>query len=110
VEIIDEDPAGNGIPLGHHLGECIGVIVVPSRDVMQLNSLEPILQFGDLLALCVHEGAFAVRLLHDLVYHQLGVTVGVEPGCSELNGDGEAIDKALVSAMLFEARKWRRMA
>jgi hypothetical protein len=38
VEIADEDPIGNGIPLGRHLGECIGIIVVPLRDVMQLDS------------------------------------------------------------------------
>jgi hypothetical protein len=48
------------------------------------------------LAKGVHEGAFAAGLLHDLVYHQLGVTVSIEPGCSELNGDAKAVDKALV--------------
>jgi hypothetical protein len=85
VEIVDEDLARNGIPLGHHLGECISIVVVPPMDVMQLNSPEPVLQFADLLALCVHEGDFAVRLLHDLVYHKLGVTIGIEPGCSELD-------------------------
>jgi hypothetical protein len=50
----------------------------------------------DLLAVCVHEGTFLVRLLHDLVYHQLGVTIGVCWICSELNGDAKAIDKALI--------------
>jgi hypothetical protein len=35
-------------------------------------------------------------LLHDLVHHQLGVIIGVELGCSKLNGDAEAIDKALI--------------
>jgi hypothetical protein len=37
-----------------------------------------------------------VGLLHDLVYHQLGVNVGVESGCSELNGDVKAVDEARV--------------
>jgi hypothetical protein len=63
---------------------------------MQINFLEFALQFAHLLAKGVHEGAFAAGLLHDLVYHQLGVTVSIEPGCSELNGDAKAVDKALV--------------
>jgi hypothetical protein len=40
-----------------------------------------------------------------LVHHQFGVAIGVEPGCSEINGDVVAIDKA----MLFEAGKWRQI-
>jgi hypothetical protein len=48
------------------------------------------------LAVCIHEGALVVGLLHEFVHHQLGVAVGVKPGCFELNGDTEAIDKALV--------------
>jgi hypothetical protein len=38
VEVIDEVPVGSGIPLGRHLGERIGVVVVLPRDVMQLDS------------------------------------------------------------------------
>jgi hypothetical protein len=94
--VIDEVPVGSGIPLGRHLGKRIGVVVVLPGDVMQLDSLEFALQFAHLLEIGVHKGAFAVGLLHDLVYHQLGVSVGVEPGCFELNGNMEAVDKALV--------------
>jgi hypothetical protein len=71
VEIVDEDLIRSRIPLGRHLGECISVVVVPSRDVMQLDSLELILQLTHLLVVCVHEGAFVVGLLNDLVYHSL---------------------------------------
>jgi hypothetical protein len=69
VEVIYKDPVRSGIPLGHHLGERISVIIVPLGDVMQLDSSELVLQLMHLLAVRVHEGAFAVGLLQDLVYH-----------------------------------------
>jgi hypothetical protein len=75
MEAVDENPVRSWILLGCHLSERIGVIVVPPGDVMQLDSLEFALQFAHLLAIGVHEGAFVVGLLHDLVYHQLGVTI-----------------------------------
>jgi hypothetical protein len=96
VKIIDENPAGNRVALGRHLGERINIVVVLLRDVMQLDSSKFVLQLAHLLAVHVHEGALAVGLLHDLVHHQLGVAIGIEPGCSELNGDAEAKDKALI--------------
>jgi hypothetical protein len=109
MEIVDEDPAGNGIPLGRHLGECISVIVVLPQVVMQLDSLEPVIQFADLLAVCVHEGAFAVRFLHDLVYHQLGVTTGVESVAPSSTAIQRLLIRPSYSMTLFEARKWRRI-
>jgi hypothetical protein len=35
MKIVDEDLAGIGIPLGRHLGERIGIVVILPRDVMQ---------------------------------------------------------------------------
>jgi hypothetical protein len=32
----------------------------------------------------------------NLVHGQHGVAIGVDPGCSELNGHADTIDKALV--------------
>ena len=66
MEIVDEDPARGWIPPGGQFCEKIGSIVVLSGDVMQLNSLEFILELTHLLAVCCHEGAFA-GLLHDLI-------------------------------------------
>jgi hypothetical protein len=63
---------------------------------MQLNSSELVLQLTHLLAVGIHEGAFTVGPLQDLVYHHLGVTIGVESCRSKLNGDVKAIDEALV--------------
>jgi hypothetical protein len=96
VEVVDEDPTGGGIPLGCHLSECISIIIVLSRDMMQLDSSKLVLQFAHLQAVHVHEGALTVGLLHDLVHYQLRVTVGVEPSGPELDSNADAIDEALV--------------
>jgi hypothetical protein len=79
VEVIDQDPNGGGIPLGYHLIECISIIVVLPQDMMQFDSSEFLLQFVQLRAIHVHEGAFVVGLLHDLVHYQLRLAVDVEP-------------------------------
>ena len=71
MEVVDEDPARRWISPGGQFCEEIGGIVVLLGDVMQLNSLEFILELAHLLAVCYHEGAFARGLLHDLVDNQL---------------------------------------
>jgi hypothetical protein len=91
-EVVDEDSTVGRIPLGCHLGECFGIIVVLPQDVMQLDSSELVLQFAHLHALCVHEGALAVGLLHDLVHYYLRVVIGVEPSGPKLDSNMEAID------------------
>jgi hypothetical protein len=104
VEVVDKDPTRGGIPLGCHLSECINIIVVLPRDMMQLDSLELVLLFAHLQAVRVHEGAFTVGLLHDLVHYQLRVTIGIEPSGLELDNNAEAIDKALVFGKVV--RSW----
>ena len=71
MEIVDEDPARRRIPPGGQFCEKIGGIVVLSGDVMQLDSLEFVLELAYLLAVCRHEGAFAGGVLHDLIDNQL---------------------------------------
>ena len=78
VEIVDEYPARRRIPPGGQFCEEIGDIVVLSGDVMQLDSLEFVLELAYLLAVCFHEGAFAGGLLNDLIDDQLQVAVNVE--------------------------------
>ena len=87
MEIVDEDPARRRIPSGGQFCEKIGGIVVLSGDVMQLDSLEFVLEFTHLLAVCCHEGAFAGGLLHDYVNDQLQVTADMESRRAKLNGD-----------------------
>ena len=67
MEIIDEDPTQGWIPPSGQFCERIGSIVVLSRDVMQLDSLEFVLELAHLLAVCCREGDFAGGLLHDLI-------------------------------------------
>ena len=67
MDVVDEDPTWGWIPPGGQFCEEIGGIVVPSRDVMLLDSLELVLELAHLLAVCCHEGAFAGGLLHDLI-------------------------------------------
>ena len=67
MDVVDEDPAWGWIPPGGQLREEISGIVVPSRDVMQFDPLEFVLELAHLLAVCHHEGAFAGGLLHDLI-------------------------------------------
>ena len=71
MEIVVEDPARGWIPPGGQFCEKIGGIIVLSGDVMQLDSLEFVLELAHLLAVCCHEGTFAGGLLHDLLNDQL---------------------------------------
>ena len=56
MEIVVEDPARGWIPPGGQFCEKIGGIVVLSGDVMQLDSLEFVLELAYLSAVCCHEG------------------------------------------------------
>ena len=67
MDVVDEDHAWGWIPPGSQFHEEIGGIVVPSRDVMQFDPLEFVLELAHLLVVCCHEGAFAGGLLHDMI-------------------------------------------
>ena len=71
MEIIDEDPARGWIPPSGQFCKKIGDIIVLSRDMMQLDPLEFVLELAHLLAVCRHEGAFVEGLLNDVVDDQL---------------------------------------
>ena len=67
MEIIDKDLARRWIPPGGQFCKKIGGIVVLSGDVMQLDSLEFVLELVYLLAVCCHKGAFVGGILYDLI-------------------------------------------
>ena len=67
MDVVDEDAARGWIPPSGQFYKEIGGIVVPSRDVMQFDPLEFVLELAHLFAVCCHEGAFAGGLLHDLI-------------------------------------------
>ena len=96
VEIVDEDPARGWISFGGQICKEISSIVVPSRDMIQFNPLEFVLELAHLLVVCCHEGAFARGLLLDLVDDKLQVTTDVEPHSAELDGDAQSIDECLI--------------
>ena len=68
MDVIGEDPAWGWIPSGNQFCKEINSIVVPSRDMMQFDPLEFVLELVHLLAVCCHEGAFVGGLLHDLIH------------------------------------------
>ena len=87
MEIVDEDPTWGWIPPGGQFCEKIDGIIILSGDVMQLNSLEFVLDLAHHLVVCRHEGAFAGGLLHDMVDDQLRVTTNVESCSTRFDGD-----------------------
>ena len=94
--IVDEDPTWGWIPPGGQFCKKIGDIIVLSRDMMQLDPLEFVLELAHLLAVCYHEGAFARGLLHDLVDDQLRVAANVESCSAKLDGDAQSVDEGLI--------------
>ena len=71
MEVVDENSVRRWISSGNQFCEEIGSIVVFLGDVMQLDSLEFVLEFAHLLVVCCHVGAFVGGLLHDLIDDQL---------------------------------------
>ena len=67
-----------------------------SWDVMELQTPESSFYLADFLAVCVHERALAVGVLHDLVDHELGVAVDVLAGCPDVDCYAEAADERLI--------------
>ena len=67
MEVIDEDPAWGRVSPDNQFCEKIGGIVVLSRDMVQLDPLEFVLELVHLLAVRCHEGAFVGGFLYDLI-------------------------------------------
>ena len=87
MDVIDEDPAQGWILSRGQFCKEIGDVVIPSRDMMQFDPLEFVLEPAHLLVVCCHEGAFAGGLLHDLIHDQFRVVANVESRSIELDGD-----------------------
>ena len=96
VKVVDEDPARGWISPGSQFCEKIDGIIVLSGDMMQLDSLEFVLELAHLLLVCYHEGAFVGGLLHDLIDDQLRVAANVESCCTKFDGDVESVDEGLI--------------
>ena len=57
------------------------------RDVIELKTVELVLQLADFSAICSHLAIMAARFLHDLVDDQLGVAPDIEASDTQLDGD-----------------------
>ena len=60
MDVVDEDPAWGWIPPGGQFREEIGGIVVPSRDMMQFDALEFVLELAHLMRGLLQEDSFMI--------------------------------------------------
>ena len=71
MEVVYKDPFGGWFLSRHQFCEEVSGGVVLSRDMMQFDPSELVLELVHLLAVRRHERALAGGLLHDLVDDQL---------------------------------------
>ena len=71
MEVVYKDPTGMRFLSGYQFCEEVGDIIVLSRDMMQFDPSELVLELAHLLVVRHHERALAGGLLHDLVDDQL---------------------------------------
>ena len=76
--ITGEDTHGHWFSAGCCFRERIGYFVEAPWDVIEFEAVKSVLQPSDFLAVCLHLGVVAARLLHDLVDDELGVAPDVE--------------------------------
>jgi hypothetical protein len=73
-----EDIRGNRCPPRGYLSQLVRSLVVPSGDVVELESIELVFQAPNLVAVGLHLPVAAVGVLHDLVDDELRVATSVE--------------------------------
>jgi hypothetical protein len=73
-----EDIRGNRCSPRGYLSQLVRSLVVPSSDVVELESVELVLQAPNLVAVGLHLPVAAVGVLHDLVDDKLRVATSVE--------------------------------
>ena len=78
VLIAGEDTCWHRLSAGCRLCKRVVRLVEAPQDVIELEAVESILQPSNFLAVRLHLGVVAARLLHDLVDDQLGVASNVE--------------------------------
>jgi hypothetical protein len=64
--------------------------------MVELKTIELLLQLPNLLPICCHAGVVTVWLSHDLVHDELRVIADIKPLNPNLSGDAQAVDKRLV--------------
>jgi hypothetical protein len=73
-----EDIRGNRCPPQGYLSQLIRSLVVPSGDVVELESIELVFQTPNLVVVGLHLPVAAVGVLHDLINDKLRVATSIE--------------------------------
>ena len=85
--IAGKDACRDWLSVGCCFHKRVGYFVEAPWDVIELEAVESVLQPLDFLAVCLHLGVVAARLLHDLVDDQLGVASDIETSDAQLDSD-----------------------
>jgi hypothetical protein len=67
-----------------------------ARDVVEFEAMEFVLKAPHLVVVGFHLGVAIVRVLHDLVDHELGITMNIEVSDPEFDGDAQPINESLI--------------
>jgi hypothetical protein len=94
--VAGEDAKQDRLAARRHFCQLVGCLVESSRDVVELEAIELILQLSNPLAVRGHLGVEAAQLFHDLVDDRSRVTSNVKSLNAQLNGDAQAVDECLV--------------
>ena len=85
--IAGEDAYRDCLSAGCCFHKRVGCFIEALWNVIDLEAVESVLQPSDFLAVCLHLGVVAARLLHDLVDDQLGVASDVKTSDAQLDSD-----------------------
>ena len=85
--VAGEDTRWHRLSVGCCFRKRVGHLIEAPRDVIELEAVELVLQPVNFLIVCSHLGFVAVRLLHDLVDDQLGISSNVEASDAYLDGN-----------------------
>jgi hypothetical protein len=78
IYVPGEDVRGNRRPSRGYFSQLIRSLVVPSRNMVELQPVELIFQAPNFVAVGLHFSIVAVGVLHDLVNNELRVATSVE--------------------------------
>ena len=87
VLITGEDIHQHWLSAGRHFCQRVGRLIEMPRDVIELETVELVLQLVDFSTIRSHPGIVVASFLHDLVDDQLGVAPDVKLSDTQLDGD-----------------------
>jgi hypothetical protein len=94
MKIPRENVEWNHGPVRRDFCEFIGSLIIFARDVVEFEAVEFALKASHLIAVGFHLGIVIVRVLHDLVNHELGITTNIEVSDPEFDGDAQPVNES----------------